>query len=810
VVITVNEKAQKKLEDEPFGGCTLRVRKARQRFFSTTPSVCIERAKIMTEVFMKTEGENLAVRLAKAFRELCERGTIFIQDGELIVGTQASKIRGGSVSPDGNLSVLSGKELDIISSRVQDPFAITEDQRRFLKEFVEPYWKGKSYLDKWNARVPDDIRQFNNALVFHPIARVNGPPGVMMADYQLVLRIGINGIRKAISKKLASLDASIPGHYEQIVYLNALLIVCDGIETRAKRYANLARDKAAKEKDPERKTELEKIAEICQQVPANPARTFWEALQSVWTYHVCLWMEHNSTTYALGRMDQYLYPYYKKDIQEGRLTKGQAQELLECFWVKCGEMHFLLDEAFVRQVPGYLSIQNACCGGITENGEDGVNDVSYMMLQATMDVRMNQPQLVIKYNKKNPDSFLLKAAELIALGMGHAPLHNDELGIAYLLDRGIPVDEAYNWAPGGCMEPRLAGKLGNVSGSMVEINTASAVEFTLLNGVNRFTKSRFPVPKTGDPRNFKTYGEFKDAVKTQLAYLIRKAAETGQMMEVLLRERPVLLVSLTYEDCIENGRDVDCGGAKYNSGGETLIGAIADTCNSLAAIKKLIYEDKKLTWDELLQALDDDFEGHKGIYEMCLSAPKYGDDIPEVDEIVAEISRFTAKEVRKYKGLYGGRRLPMSYAGASHLGPGKLTGALPSGRRAWTPVSDGISPAQGTGREGATAVLKSVSKFATDIFTGSTLLNMKLDPSLFKDQRGIRDFMGLIKSWHNLGIFQVQFNVVSPETLRDAQKHPEAYRDMMVRVSGYSAYYVELNREIQEDIIKRTTIKTLA
>jgi len=434
------------------------------------------------------------------------------------------------------------------------------------------------------------------------------------------------------------------------------------------------------------------------------------------------------------------------------------------------------------------------------------------MLQATMDVRLVQPHLGVKYNKaKNPDSFLRKAVELAALGMGHSPFHNDEVGIKYMVDRGIPLEEAYNWSPKGCFSLGLMGKLGNMETSLVQLNIAAAVELALLNGVHRKTKSHLPVPQTGDPRNFKTYEEFQDAVKTQLAYAIRKAAEAGQILDVIQQEqRPALVTSLGFEECVEKGKDVMSGGAKYSSSSVVLLVGTADICDSLAAIKKLIYQDKKLTWDEFFEALDNDFEGYEQIRQMCLAVPKFGNDIQEVDEIATEITRFAAEEVRKYRGLHGGRRLAASAAAASHLAHGAYVGALPSGRKAWVPLADGISPMQGTDRKGPTAVFKSLSKCCIDLYTGGTLLNMKLAPSLFKDERGIGDFMSLVKSWHDLGLYFVQFNVVSPETLREAQKHPEEYRGLMVRVSGYSAYFVELDKGIQDDIISRTTQGTMA
>jgi pyruvate formate-lyase/glycerol dehydratase family glycyl radical enzyme len=519
-------------------------------------------------------------------------------------------------------------------------------------------------------------------------------------------------------------------------------------------------------------------------------------------------IDYGSADYNPGRMDQYLYPYYKKDKEDGRLTQEQAQELLESLWIKFTELTFLVSSSYTIFVPGNPTFQQAMCGGVTSSGQNGVNELSYMMIQAVMNIRSTQPNLSVRYNKgKNPDSFLRKTVELLSLGTGHPQFYNDEVGTKYLMDMGIPFDDAYDWSPLGCKDNGIAGKMGNLRIPSM-INLGAVLELTLLNGISRFKCSRLPVPRTGDPRTFKTYEEFKEAITTQLAYQVKKGAELALILETTLRDiRPDLLTSLTYEECIENAEDYMAGGAKYHPGPEIGTVGHADIFNSLIVIKKLIYDDKKLTWDRLLEALDNNFQGFEDVLEMCLAVPKYGNDIPEVDEIGTEITQFVGEEVRKYKGLYGDRRTAETTAAATHLFTGLAVGALPSGRKAWQPLADGISPMHGTDKNGPTAVLNSVSKCALDLYY-APLLNMKLDPTVFKDERGISDFMGFMKSWHDLGLYHVQFNVVSPEMLRDAQKHPEKYRGLMVRVSGYSAYFVELFKDVQDEIIARTTFGT--
>ena len=784
-----------------------RVQKAKERVLATKPSIDLENARILTESFMKTEGEPVAVRKAKGFLEQCQRKTLSIWDDELIVGCIGSKIRGGVLCPDVCWPVLD-KELDTIPTRPQDPFQITEEDKKLFRDFIKPYWKGRSLQEAWRARMPDELRQLmDNAVIFADLRAIRGP-GELTAGYEWVITEGINGIRKKIEEKLASLDIATYEGYEKSIYLNALLIACDGIVTLAKRYAQLAEKMASEEKDPRRKAELEKIAEICDWVPANPARTFWEAMQSFYFYQTCIIMQEQAPSYNPGRMDQYLYPYYKKDIEQGLITKEQTQELFDCLWIKLAESCLFQDERTAKYAAGYMMFQNTSCGGITESGLDAVNELSYMMIQATTDVRLYQPSLSIRYNKeKNPDSFLHKVVDLVAVGIGFPSIFNDAAGIKMVLHKGVPLEEANNWNPCGCVETNLAGKMRTYT-DYAHMNLGSAVEFTLTNGVQRLAKSR-PGAQTGDPRKFGNFQEFKTAIKAQLAHLIRKAVEINQVLEAVVGEmRPVPVASLSFEECVERAKDYEWGGPKYSLGNAISLVGVADIINSLITIKKLIYEDKELSWDELLEALESNFEGHEEIRRMCLSTPKYGNDIPEVDEIATEIIQFIAEEIGKYRGKHG-KMLAGILPVTAHIPGGLLVGALPSGRKACIPLSDGLSPMQGTDVNGPTAILKSVSKINHGMYGSGTLLNMKLDPSLLKDERGKITLMNLLKSMCDLGVYHIQINVVSPETLREAQQYPEKHRNLMVRVAGYTAYFVELEKAVQDEIISRTTQKSL-
>jgi formate C-acetyltransferase len=520
-------------------------------------------------------------------------------------------------------------------------------------------------------------------------------------------------------------------------------------------------------------------------------------------------MDQNAASYNLGRMDQYLYPFYQKDIDEGLISANEAQELLDCLWVKTAEPCLFQDKENAKVAAGYMMFQNACCGGVDESGQDAVNALSYMMLQATMDVRLYQPSLSVRYNSgKNPDSFLSKVVELMSLGTGFPAFHNDEVGLKMMMDKGVPLKEAHNWNPCGCVETNLMGKMRGIT-DIAEVNLGSAVEFALLNGEQRLSGSRL-FPATGDPRRIETFEAFKTAVKEHLSYAIRKDVEANHVLEAITWDlKPLPVASLTHKECIENAKDYEWGGAKYNTGNGIVMVGVADLINSLAAIETLIYEDQKLRWDELLEALNKDFVGSEDIRQMCLSAPKWGNDITAVDEIATEMFQFLADEVRQYNGRHG-RMICGILPVTAEVPFGRVVGALPSGRKAWTPLADGISPTGGTDANGPTAVLKSVSKIPHPIYTSGTLLNMKLDPILIDDERGKRNLMAFLKTLCDLGVYHVQFNIISTETLKAAQRDPEAYRDLLVRVSGYTAYFVELGKEIQDEIIGRTTQRSFS
>ncbi len=778
-----------------------RVNRLKEKVFDTYPEIDLEDAKLLTQSFLETQGEALVTRKAKAFLKQCQEKSVKIWDDELIVGNAGSKIRGGILSADVCWSVLD-RELETINTREYDKFRLLPEDKKDFEEIIRPYWKGRSNYEEWLARIPADVAALrDNGALYIDKKAVRGW-GEVTAGYEWFISNGVEGLRKKILARKSELDATVPGDYEKEIYLDALLIVCEGMETLAERYAIEAERLAALEGDGRRKAELREIAAVCRQVPAYPARTFREAMQSFYFYQICIFMEQNAAAYNPGRMDQYLYPYYKADLEAGRITAEEAQELFDCLWVKFSEPCLFQDAKSAEYASGYPMFQNLCAGGVDSMGRDAVNDLSYMIIEATMDTQLYHPSLSVRYNiAKNPNSFLRKIVELMALGTGFPAFHNDEVGVRMLMNKGIPLREALNWNPGGCVETNLAGKIRGYS-ALADINLGSVMEFVMLNGKCR-KSGKLAGAQTGDPTTFAAFDDFMAAVKNQLHYVIKVVVKASHIIDDICMGRPVPALSISFEECIENAKDYAWGGAKYNTGNGIICIGVSDLINSVAAVKHLVYDTKSVTMKQLLAALATDFTDAPEILKACQEAPKYGNDDPYVDGIAAELFSYIADEIESYRSKFGVMTpgiLPVS----GNTPFGVEVGALPSGRRAGKPLADGVSPNGGTDVNGPTAVLKSVANIPHDRFVQGTLLNMKLDPQMVNNENGIRQIMALLKSLCTLGVYHVQFNVVDQKKLLEAQAHPEEYRNLLVRVAGYTAFFVELGKEVQDDIIART------
>lgn len=783
-----------------------RIEALRQQYLATRVDMDVYNAKYLTEGFKASEGQPWIIQKATGYYHQCMKKHVYIQDHELLVGGPGFKPRCGILCADSSASILD-KELDTMSTRPYDPFYMSDEAKRIYVEDVKDYWKDKCVLDRWNKLAPEDMKTLrDNGMIYIDRKAVRGY-GETTPGWDYLLKTGIGGIRQKAVDALAALDDAHVGDLEKIFFYKAEIMACDGIILLANRHADLAEQMAAQCGDPVRKAELLKIAEVCRWVPEHPARTFYEACQLVLFYEFAIFMEQNASSYNLGRIDQYLYPYYKADKEAGILTDDDAQELLDCMWIKIAEMSLFQDATTAEFAAGYCITVQVTPGGIDQYGNDATNELSYMAIQATQDVRFKEPNLSVRYNiSKNPDSFLRKAVEAIREGLSMPAVYHDDAGIRMLLNKGVPLSEAWDWNPCGCVETNLAGRMKQYT-DMADINMGGIVEMALNNGVSRKTGKQVSV-KTGDPGSFKTFEDFFNAVKKHVDHFVDVAVSGDQLLDYLsMNYRPVPALSLGFPDCMDKGLDYSLGGAKYNCGGGVITVGQADIINSLAAVKYLVYDEKKLTMEQLCTALAANFKGYEDVQKMCMDAPKYGNDDERADFCVGEIFTYVIDQFEKYDTKFGKMTtgmLPVS----GNTPIGKWVGALPSGRYAWTPLTDGIGATGGTDVTGPTALLKSVSHIPHARYTQGTQLNMKIEPSILQGEDGLQHGVNLLKTMCTLDVYHAQFNVVDRETLIDAQRHPEKHRDLLIRVAGYTAFFVELGKETQDEIIGRTEINS--
>ena len=782
-----------------------RINALREQYLNTRVDMDVYNAKYLTEGFKETEGQPIIIQKATGYLHQCRKKNIYILDNELIVGGAGFKPRCGILCADSSCSILD-RELDTISTRKFDPFYLSEEGKKIFKEEVSDYWKNKCVLDRWRALAPEDMETLrDNGMIYIDRKAVRGY-GETTPAWDRLLAIGIAGVRREVEEALAGLNDAHVGDLEKMFFLRAELLACEGIVTLANRHADLAERMAAECADPARKAELEKIAAVCRRVPEFPATSFYEAVQSVQFYHSAVYMEQNASSYNLGRIDQYLYPYYKADIENGIITRDEAQELLDCLWIKIAELSLFQDEVTAQFAAGYCITVQVTAGGIDQYGNSAVNDLSYQVIQATMDVQLKEPNLSIRYNiAKNPDAFLRKAIESIRMGLTMPAIYHDDAGIRMLLNKGVPLSEAWDWTPCGCVETNLSGRMKQYT-DMADMNMGGIIEMALNDGISRKTGKRVSV-STGDPANFKTFDDFYEAVKAHIRYFVDVIVSGNQLLDYLsMNYRPVPALSLMFPNCIETATDYSMGGAKYNCGGGVITVGQADIINSLAAVKYLVYDEKKVTMAQLCKALETDFVGCEDIQQMCLDAPKYGNDDERADWIVGETFTYVVDEFEKYNTKFGKMTtgmLPVS----GNTPIGEWVGALPSGRKAWTPLADGIGATGGTDVNGPSALLKSVSRIPHARYTQGTQLNLKLEPSIMAGDRGMASMMNLVKSMCTLDVYHAQYNVVDRDTLIAAQQKPQEYKHLLIRVAGYTAFFVELGKEIQDEIISRTEVR---
>ena len=824
-----------------------RIQKLVDALYEHMPVIESARAKLITESYKETEGEPIITRRAKAFAHILHNIPIIIRDNELIVGSSTIAPRGCQTFPEFSYEWLEA-ELDTVATRTADPFEIAEETKAELKE-ADKYWKGKTTSELATSYMaPEAIKAIEHN-IFTPGNYFYNGVGHVTVKYWEVLETGFEGIMEKAQKELDGCSVGDGNYARKSHFLEAVILSCKAVIDYAGRYAKLAQEMAAQTSDPVRKQELFVIAENCSRVPAKGAQNFYEACQSFWFVQQLLQMESSGHSISPGRFDQYMYPYYKKDMEAGTITREFAQELMDCIWVKLNDLNKCRDAASAEGFAGYSLFQNLIAGCQNKEGEDVTNDLSVMCIQASMHVHLPAPSLSVRVWNGSPHEFLIKAAELTRTGIGLPAYYNDEVIIPALQNRGLSLEDAREYNIIGCVEPQKAGKTEGWHDAAF-FNMCRPLELVFSNGMDKGEMVGIP---TGDVTQMKTFDEFFDAYKKQMEYCISLLVNADNAIDVAHAERcPLPFLSCMIDDCLKEGKSVQEGGAVYNFTGPQGFG-IANMADGLFAIRKLVYEDKKVSMKELKEALawnydkgldaqsagdmtemimkamqkagrnvdastaeglmktfmgmkpgEQKTQRFKEIHDMIDEVPKFGNDIPEVDYFAREVAYTYSKPLQKYNNPRGGKFQAGLYPVSANVPLGGQTGATPDGRYAHTPVADGVSPSAGKDVKGPTAAATSVSRLDHFIVSNGTLFNQKFHPSALSGREGLEKFVALIRGYFDQKGMHMQFNVVDRQTLLDAQEHPEKYKHLVVRVAGYSALFTTLSRSLQDDIIRRT------
>lgn len=818
-----------------------RIGRLKDNLYKKMPEIESSRAKLITESYKMTEGEPIVTRRAKAFLHILQNIPIIIRDEELIVGSTTLAPRGCQTYPEFSYEWLES-EFDTVATRKADPFYISEEAKKEIAE-ADKYWKGKTTSELATAYMaPEAIRAIDHNM-FTPGNYFYNGVGHVTVHYDWVLAVGFKGIAAKAKKALDALNFGDAEYARRSHFLNAVIMSCEAAIIYAKRYAALAREMAAKESNSRRKAELLRIADNCENVPENGARDFWEACQSFWFVQQLLQIESSGHSISPGRFDQYMYPYYCKDIESGKITREFAQELIDCIWIKLNDLNKCRDAASAEGFAGYSLFQNLIVGGQNAEGVDVTNDLSFMCITASLHVQLPQPSLSIRVWNNSPHDLLIHAATLTRTGVGLPAYYNDEVIIPSLMSRGLTLEDAREYNIIGCVEPQKAGKTEGWHDAAF-FNMCRPLELVFSDGMD---KGELVGVHTGDVTKFKTFDEFYDAYKKQMNYAISLLVNADNAIDVAHATLcPLPFLSGMIEDCIGRGKSVQEGGAIYNFTGPQGFG-IANMADSLYAIKTLVFDKREVTLAEYKQALEDNYgkgldaekaqkvvaevvrelaaagrkiseteiaaavsslvkgsDQYDKLLEKIDAVPKYGNDIPEVDAFARDVEYTYAKPLETYKNPRGGMFQAGMYPVSANVPLGAQTGATPDGRLAGKPVADGVSPSAGKDVHGPTAAANSVARLDHYIASNGTLFNQKFHPSALSGRQGLENFVALIRSYFDQKGSHMQFNVVSRETLLDAQKYPEKYKHLVVRVAGYSAFFTTLSRSLQDDIINRT------
>lgn len=757
-----------------------RIKKLKNHLFKEKREISLERALLYTKSYKETEGEPTIIRRALAAAYILDNVKIGIREGDLISGDRTTKPRSGIISPEMDPYWIY-EELDTIHSRPQDAFYISDEQKKIYIEELYPYWKNRSMKDFINSKINEEIKEASNENVIK-LNQTDKGQGHIIMDFEAVINKGLNEILKKVEEK----NSINPNDFYE-----ASLIVLKAAQRHILRYSKLDKQLAEDETDSSRKKELLNMAKISKKIAYNKPETFYEACQLLWYVSIIAQYESNASSLSLGRLDQYLYKFYKQDLERG-FSRDTLKEVLECLYIKTNDVVFIRSASSAKYFAGFPSGYTVALGGLTGNGRSAVNELSYLCLESYWDIMLPQPNLAVRINELIPRAFLNLTVETIRLGTGIPQIFNDEVIVPGFLNRGVSIEDARNYAIVGCVELSIPGKTYGLH-DIAMFNLLKIMEITL---------------KEFKEKEEITFEDIILDIKRKIKKYVKLVVEGSNIVDIGHKEyAPVPFLSTLIDGCIQKGIDITEGGAKYNFSGVQGIGE-ANLSDSLYCLKEIVFNENRVSFKELVDALENNFEGEENEklrVRLINKYDKYGNDNDEVDFICSDILRYFDKKLEKYKNSRGGYFVPGAYTVSAHIPLGEAVGATPDGRKAKEQLADGgLSPMVGRDKLGPTAVLKSVSKLDNYLTTNGSLLNIKFSPKTLEGDEGVRKFANFLLGFMKLKIQHIQFNIIAKETLIAAQKHPESFKGLVVRVAGYSAFFVELNKEIQDDIIART------
>ncbi|MBE9894895.1 glycyl radical protein [Enterococcus casseliflavus] len=809
----MNSQIQERVEMEQphFGLLTQRMHAYRESVLDKKPYICAERALLATEAYKQHQNQPSVIKRALMLKNILEKMSIYIEDETLIVGNQAASNKDAPIFPEYTLEFVID-ELDKFEKRDGDVFYITEETKAQLRE-IAPFWENNNLRAKAGALLPDEVQVYMETGFFGMEGKMNSGDAHLAVNYQKMLKYGLKDYQRRTYEAKAALDLTVTENIEKYHFYNSVLIVIDAVKTFAERYSILAKNMSETASTQQRKEELLEISRICAKVPYEPAESFAEAIQATWFIQLILQIESNGHSLSYGRFDQYIYPYYKVDIEKGKITEEAALELLTNLWIKTLTINKVRSQAHTYSSAGSPLYQNVTIGGQTREKKDAVNELSFLVLRSVAQTKLPQPNLTVRYHANLNSEFMNEAIEVMKLGFGMPAFNNDEIIIPSFIKYGVSEEDAYDYSAIGCVETAVPGKWGYRCTGMSYINFPKILMIAMNDGIDpvsnkRFTKGHGYFTEWDSFEKLESVWDKTLRELTRMSVIVENAVDLGIEKEV-----PDILCSALTDDCIGRGKTLKEGGAVYDYISALQVG-IANLADSLAAIKKLVFEEKSVTKEGLWEALMTDWESERSqeIQQMILyDVPKYGNDDDYVDQLVTKAYDVYIDEIKKYpntrfgRGPIGGIRYSGTSSISANVGQGRGTMATPDGRKAWTPLAEGCSPSHNMDQNGPTAVLKSVAKLPTEDILGGVLLNQKVNPQTLAKEEDKQKLILLLRTFFNkLKGYHIQYNVVSRETLIEAQQYPEKHRDLIVRVAGYSAFFNALSRATQDDIIERT------